>query len=63
MTERSCAALISKVECHISDMLCATVRCSVNRYSDHSVFGPCAVTVHTRPDTFLCGDEKLSGMA
>ena len=34
LTERSCAALISKVECHISDRLCATVWCSVNRYSD-----------------------------
>ena len=36
VTEQSCAALISKVECRISDKLCATVRCSVNRYSDHS---------------------------
>ena len=34
VTERSCAALISKVESHISDRICATVWCSVNRYSD-----------------------------
>ena len=34
VTELRCAALISKVESHISDRICATVWCSVNRYSD-----------------------------
>ena len=29
--ERSCAALISKVECYISDGFCVTLWCSVNR--------------------------------
>ena len=31
-----CSALISKVELHISDGFCATLWCSVNRYSDRS---------------------------
>ena len=34
VTERSCAAPISKVESHISDRFCATVWRRVNRYSD-----------------------------
>ena len=36
VTERSCAAPISKVERHISDRFCASFWCSVNRYSNRS---------------------------
>ena len=36
VTELRCAALISKVESHIADRFCATVWCSVNRYSDRT---------------------------
>ena len=32
-TERSCAAPISKVDCHVSDWFCATLWCNVDRYS------------------------------
>ena len=35
-TERSCAALISKVEHHISVSFSDTLWCSVNRYLDRS---------------------------
>ena len=34
VTERSCAAPISKVERPISDRFCATLRYSMNRYLD-----------------------------
>ena len=34
MTERSCAAPITKVERHLSDSLCASLWCSVSTYSD-----------------------------
>ena len=36
VTARNCSAPISKVELHISDGFCATLWCSVNRYSDRS---------------------------
>ena len=36
VTERSCAAPISKVEPHISDMFCATLWCNANKYSHYS---------------------------
>ena len=33
-TERSCAALTSKVDRHVLDRFCGTLWCSVNKYSD-----------------------------
>ena len=36
VTERSCAAPVSKVERYISDRFCVTLQSGVNRYSDRS---------------------------
>ena len=36
VTERSCDVSITKVAHYISDRFCATLECSVNRYSDSS---------------------------
>ena len=36
VTERSCPAPISKMERHIAERCCVTLKCGVDRYSDRS---------------------------